>query len=118
MDSHVLSRWPAHASAVHVALTSSEIDEIRTKMITWFQAGRRKLPWRGDGPSCDLPVPIPVSPYGTWVSEVMLQQTRVEAVITHYNKWMERFPTVQALAEAPIDVRLVLVFVLRIFASC
>lgn len=98
--------WPAHATEVHAALTSSEIESIRVKLIAWYQAGRRKLPWRGDGPNCDLAEPKPVSPYGTWVSEVMLQQTRVEAVIAHYNKWMERFPTVQSLAEAPIEVAL------------
>lgn len=41
-----------------------------------------------------------VSAYGVWVSEIMLQQTRVEAVIPYYLKWMERFPTVQSLANA------------------
>jgi A/G-specific adenine glycosylase len=41
-----------------------------------------------------------VSAYGTWVSEVMLQQTRVETVVAYYTKWMALFPTVQALAEA------------------
>ena len=41
-----------------------------------------------------------VSPYGTWVSEIMLQQTRVETVIDYYNRWMKQFPTVKDLAEA------------------
>lgn len=46
---------------------------------------------------------LPVSAYATWVSEVMLQQTRVEAVIAFYERWMKRFPTVQALADASPD---------------
>ena len=50
-----------------------------------------------------LPVPVPVSAYGTWVSEIMLQQTRVETVIDYYTRWMARFPTVQALAAASSD---------------
>ena len=48
------------------------------------------LPWRGVR-----------DPYRTWVSEVMLQQTRVAAVIAHYEEWMRLFPTLKALAEAP-----------------
>ena len=47
------------------------------------------LPWRRDA-----------DPYRTWVSEIMLQQTRVAAVLEHYARWMERFPTVQSLAAA------------------
>jgi A/G-specific adenine glycosylase len=43
---------------------------------------------------------FPVTPYGIWVSEIMLQQTRVEAVVAYWCKWMEAFPTVQALAAA------------------
>ena len=45
-------------------------------------------------------VPPPMSAYGTWVSEIMLQQTRVETVIPYWLKWMKKFPTVQDLAKA------------------
>lgn len=45
-----------------------------------------------------------VSPYGTWVSEIMCQQTRVATVIDYYQRWMARFPTVQALASSSIEV--------------
>lgn len=45
----------------------------------------------------------PVSAYGTWVSEVMLQQTRVETVVAYWLRWMERFPDVQSLADAPAE---------------
>jgi A/G-specific adenine glycosylase len=47
--------------------------------------------------------PETVSPYGTWVSEVMLQQTRVETVVSYWTRWMARFPTVAALAAASPD---------------
>lgn len=59
-------------------------------LLAWYQKNARDLPWRGHA-----------DPYTIWVSEIMLQQTRVETVIPYFNRWMERFPTVQALAEAP-----------------
>lgn len=50
--------------------------------------------------------PVVVSAYGTWVSEMMLQQTRVDTVVSYYTKWMAKFPTLQALAAAsPDEVR-------------
>jgi A/G-specific adenine glycosylase len=56
-------------------------------LLAWYDANKRDLPWR-----CDK------DPYKIWVSEVMLQQTRVEAVKPYFARWMERFPTIQALA--------------------
>ena len=53
---------------------------------------RRDLPWRRTR-----------DPYAVWVSEIMLQQTRVAAVIPYFERWMERFPSARALAEAPLD---------------
>src|SRR5882757_5020623 len=61
----------------------------RRCLMSWYRAHARELPWRGIS-----------DPYRTWVSEVMLQQTRVEAVIDHYNNFLHRFPTVLALALA------------------
>lgn len=58
----------------------------------WFLAERRPLPWRGDP-----------SPYAVWVSEVMLQQTQVTVVIPYFERWMKLFPTITALAEAPLE---------------
>ncbi len=58
-------------------------------LLPWYDEHRRSLPWR-DG----------VSPYRTWVSEIMLQQTRVAAVIPYFQRFMEAFPTVEALAAA------------------
>jgi A/G-specific adenine glycosylase len=58
-------------------------------LLTWFVDRRRDLPWRRVA-----------DPYATWVSEIMLQQTRVEAVIPYFERWMARFPDVHALAAA------------------
>ncbi len=57
-------------------------------LLAWYGANKRTLPWRGTR-----------DPYQVWVSEVMLQQTRVAAVIPYYQRWMEELPTVHALAE-------------------
>lgn len=65
--------------------------QVRRSLLAFYDRHRRELPWRG------------ADPYAVWVSEVMLQQTRVEAVIPYYNRWLERFPTLDALAEADVD---------------
>ena len=62
-------------------------------LLTWFAAHRRRLPWRRE----------PRDPYHVWVSEVMLQQTQVRTVIDYFNRWMDRFPSIPALAEAPLE---------------
>lgn len=61
------------------------------KLTDWFAVNQRDLPWREKKPR---------SPYHVWISEIMLQQTRTEAVKPYFNAWMERFPTIQDLAEA------------------
>ena len=71
-------------------LTPADIHAFRRKLILWYRANARDLPWRGIR-----------DPYRTWVSEVMLQQTRVAAVIDHYERFLRMFPTVFALALAP-----------------
>jgi A/G-specific adenine glycosylase len=62
---------------------------IRPALLAWYRAERRDLPWRRTR-----------DPYAIWVSEIMLQQTRVETVIPFYERFLERFPTVDALASA------------------
>ncbi len=62
------------------------------KLKAWFLSQRRDLPWREDA-----------SPYAVWVSEVMLQQTRVSVVIPYFLRWMEKFPSIEALAKASIE---------------
>ncbi len=59
-------------------------------LLNWYAQNKRILPWRRSG----------LSPYAVWVSEIMLQQTRVETVIPYYEKWLTLFPTVEALASA------------------
>lgn len=61
-------------------------------LLAWYDRNRRELPWRKDK-----------DPYKIWVSEIMLQQTRVEAVKEYYTRWLERFPTPQELATAEED---------------
>ena len=66
------------------------VDEFRHTLVEWFEREKRDLPWRHTK-----------DPYKIWVSEVMLQQTRVDTVIPYYNRFMESFPTLELLAEAP-----------------
>ena len=62
---------------------------LRRSLLVWYDANARDLPWRKDR-----------DPYRVWVSEIMLQQTRVAAVIEHYHEFLRRFPTVTKLAAA------------------
>lgn len=63
------------------------------RLLTWWRLhGRRDLPWQH-----------PRTPYRVWVSEIMLQQTRVDTVIDYFNRFMQRFPELQLLSEAPLD---------------
>lgn len=59
-------------------------------LLRWYGGSARDLPWRLNG-----------DPYSVWVSEIMLQQTRVETVRPYYTRFLERFPTVESLAAAP-----------------
>lgn len=70
-------------------LSTSEISEFRTGLLDWFARHQRDLPWRRTR-----------DPYAIWISEIMLQQTRVAAVIPYYERFLARFPNFQALAEA------------------
>jgi A/G-specific adenine glycosylase len=68
----------------------------RAALLAWYDRHRRTLPWRAKaGRRAD--------PYAVWLSEVMLQQTTVIAVAPYYLRFLERFPTVDALAAAPLD---------------
>ncbi len=71
--------------------------EFSSRILAWYHQNARSLPWRIP-PGQALRHP---DPYAVWVSEIMLQQTRVETVIPYFQRWMEQFPTVQALAAAP-----------------
>ena len=61
-----------------------------SRLLDWYNKNKRILPWRRSG----------LSPYAIWVSEIMLQQTRVETVIPYYKRWLKLFPNAEALANA------------------
>jgi A/G-specific adenine glycosylase len=75
----------AHKLAAHEV----PVDRFRRDLLHWFDHHKRDLPWRHDR-----------DPYHVWLSEVMLQQTRVAAVLEHYKRFLRRFPTIEKLAAA------------------
>lgn len=66
-----------------------KIETFQETFLTWYHKEKRNLPWRATN-----------DPYAIWISEIMLQQTRVETVIGYFYRFMEQFPTIQDLAEA------------------
>jgi A/G-specific adenine glycosylase len=74
-------------------LTAETLTQIRTTLLGWYDENRRDLPWRSR--NGDIP-----DAYSVWVSEVMLQQTRVETVRSYFERWIAAFPTLDALAAA------------------
>lgn len=77
---------------VPVVLEDPELYELRAPIVEWFRKEKRDLPWRNH-----------VNAYRVWVSEIMLQQTRVEAVKPFFHRFMEELPTIEDLASAPED---------------
>ena len=73
-------------------LTCDVIARIQNALLAFFDDAARDLPWRATR-----------EPYRVWISEVMLQQTRVEAVLPYYERWLQRYPDLDALADAPLD---------------
>src|SRR6266852_5360770 len=71
-------------------LNARELATFRKQLLGWFREFQRDLPWRGT-----------TDPYRIWLSEIMLQQTRVAAAIPYYERFLQRFPDVHALAAAP-----------------
>ena len=71
-------------------LTGRDLASFRRQLLAWFRQFQRDLPWRRTK-----------DPYRIWVSEIMLQQTRVAAVIPYYERFLARFPDVRSLADAP-----------------
>ena len=73
-------------------MKAADRTKARTKLVAWFRAHARALPWRRTS-----------DPYAIWISEVMLQQTRVETVLRYYDRFLARFPTARSLAESSED---------------
>lgn len=74
---------------------AEELARTREHLLTWFDDHKRDLPWRDE--------PYRSDPYAVLVSEIMLQQTQVDTVVPYFEAWLDRWPTVEALAEATED---------------
>lgn len=73
-----------------IAWSQETIDQFQIQFLAWYHRYKRNLPWR-----------VNQDPYRIWISEIMLQQTRVDTVIDYYYRFMEKFPTIEQLAAAP-----------------
>ena len=71
---------------------ANNLRKLREGLLSWFDANRRKLPWR-----------VSYSPYQVWISEIMLQQTQVKTMLPYFHRWMARFPDAASIAKAPED---------------
>ena len=83
-------RGDPSASGRESAAAGPDPTRVRSRLLDFYERGRRDLPWRRDADD----------PYRVWVSEIMLQQTRVETAIPYFERWFERFPDIDALADA------------------
>jgi A/G-specific adenine glycosylase len=88
----------AKSRAQHLAVDDSvrRVGALRVALLDWYDRNARDLPWRAP-PGANAPV----DPYRVWLSEIMLQQTTVAAVAPYYERFLEAWPTVEALAAAP-----------------
>ena len=73
-------------------MKNENLKKLPAPLLAWYEENKRDLPWRQE-----------VSPYRTWVSEIMLQQTRVAAVVPYFQRFMEAYPTVETLAAADTE---------------
>jgi A/G-specific adenine glycosylase len=87
---------PADSAAKPVAAPPAETAALAARLLAWYDRHRRRMPWRA------LPGERP-DPYKVWLSEIMLQQTTVAAVGPYFERFLARFPTVDALAAAKLD---------------
>ncbi|NWR62747.1 MUTYH glycosylase, partial [Bucorvus abyssinicus] len=91
---------PASPPAQHLFSDPAEIEALRANLLAWYDKCKRDLPWRtlaATEPDADR------RGYAVWVSEIMLQQTQVATVIDYYNRWMQKWPTLKALAQASLE---------------
>ncbi|MCL2122719.1 MAG: A/G-specific adenine glycosylase, partial [Desulfovibrionaceae bacterium] len=72
--------------------SSATLRAVREKLVAWFAAHKRPLPWRAE-----------YAPYAVWIAEIMLQQTQMERGVVYFRRWMERFPDIRSVAEAGED---------------
>lgn len=86
------TRKPSISRRPSAAIAPRRLANIRRKLLAWYDESHRKLPWRNTN-----------DPYAIWLSETMLQQTQVATVIPYYERFLRRYPSVEALANAPLD---------------
>ncbi|KFQ33752.1 A/G-specific adenine DNA glycosylase, partial [Mesitornis unicolor] len=91
---------PAPPPAPHLFSDPAEIDALRRDLLAWYDKCKRDLPWRR---LAATEADADRRAYAVWVSEIMLQQTQVATVIDYYNRWMQKWPTLQALAQASLE---------------
>ncbi|XP_075280728.1 adenine DNA glycosylase isoform X1 [Opisthocomus hoazin] len=91
---------PRGGPATHRFGDPAEVEALRGSLLAWYDRCKRDLPWRtlaAAEPDADRRA------YAVWVSEIMLQQTQVATVVDYYNRWIEKWPTLQALARASLE---------------
>ncbi|KII91213.1 hypothetical protein PLICRDRAFT_37925 [Plicaturopsis crispa FD-325 SS-3] len=101
-DADVELREDPHPAARHII---SSAEPIRSALLEWYEGVRdsRGMPWRTRYDASLDAEARSQRAYEVWISEIMLQQTQVATVIPYYNRWMEKFPTIAALAASDID---------------
>lgn len=82
-----------------IMFSIDKVQTMRSSLLDWYDLSHRDLPWR----RLDKGQPQ-TRGYGVWVSEIMLQQTRVQTVVEYYKRWMHKWPTVQHLSRASLEV--------------
>ncbi|NWX37276.1 MUTYH glycosylase, partial [Notiomystis cincta] len=93
---------PAPPPARHLFSDAAEAAALRGNLLAWYDRCKRDLPWRALVRG-HIGKRGPALPPAVWVSEIMLQQTQVATVIDYYNRWMQKWPTLQALAQASLE---------------
>lgn len=87
-----------------MSFSKDETHKLRLSLLNWYDLNRRDLPWRSHEEKQEEEEEVERRAYGVWVSEIMLQQTRVQTVIAYYNRWMQKWPTIYHLAQASLEV--------------
>ena len=87
--------------SVQTSSIADQAPDLRRKLLSWWQVyGRHDIPWKRSAKGVLPKRGEELHPYPIWVAEVMLQQTQLQVVLPYWQRWMERFPTLQSLAAA------------------
>lgn len=108
---------PLEEEDIEDLFSEKEVKKIRQSLLQWYDENQRELPWRERSES-DKEEEKEKRAYGVWVSEVMLQQTRVQTVIDYYNRWMTKWPTIHHLAKASLEVPKMFLFLIFKLLFC